>query len=88
MRPTDNDVVDPFETSFLESHRLDIAAFCKHGDHVVEPDAPFEPIRIAYTWLAVFRQQFIILSPTPSPKRKPNISQRFRIDACNAQTEK
>lgn len=26
---------------------------------------PFEPIRIAYAWLSVFRLQFIILSPTP-----------------------
>ena len=65
VRPTDNDVVDPLEASFLESHRLDIAAFCEHGDHIVEPDVPFEPIRIAYAWLSVFRLQFIILSPTP-----------------------
>ena len=60
MRPSDNDVVNPLQAGFLESHGLNIIDSCEHRDHIAKTDIPFEPIWVTYAWLAVFRRQ---LSP-------------------------
>ena len=65
MRTSDNDVVNPLQADFLESHGLNIIYSCEHRDNVVETDIPFEPIWVACAWLAVFRRHFLSFHAYP-----------------------
>ena len=44
MRPSNNDIVNPLQTYFLESYGFNIIYSCEHRDNVAETDIPFEPI--------------------------------------------
>ena len=62
MRATNDNIVNSFETGFLECDGFNIVVFFKHGDYVVETDIPLEPIWIPDTWLNASQWQIASLS--------------------------